>query len=434
MSDAPSSAPASAPAGPASAGDSQLTGRFADEAKHGYQEMRPSASAPKPQRTEREFATGREAADELAKKRRRQNHTATEARPVEYQDEKGRKAPANETVDLNRAADDLKTSRISDASGKELGDRHQLALDVDALRAKNGVPTQIDDANIDPNQIDPRVFGDPQSHLQPQPQIDPQHLPPHLQPAPGVDPEVSRAMQHPQVREAVQQEFNKAFDLQAKHEQQIQTANDFAVAAFRSAVPEFNGLRADQFVARLQQLQRTNPARYQQVSQMLDNVGKTGMARQQVEQQRAHAERQEFQRYSGEQDRTFDRMVANHTPQQRQAIATEMVSYAQEMGVDQKTLVHLMQTNPIMRHSAFQKMMHDATVGRLAQKQLAQMRQQQRAANLPPVARPGHSNGGGVRQVQSANLQALSSKLSQSGDARDAAALLIAQRNARRRG
>jgi len=93
-----------------------------------------------------------------------------------------------------------------------------------------------------------------------------------------------------------------------------------------------------------------------------------------------------------------------------------------------------MQTNPIMRHSAFQKMMFDAAAMSLARKNTETLRQQQRAGNVPRVQQPGHSNNGGVRAVQSSTLQQLSSKLSQSGSAKDAAALLVASRNARRRG
>jgi hypothetical protein len=424
MSDAPSSAPASAPSGPASASDAQLTGRFAEEAKNGYRSM------PEPQkREEREFATGREAADDLAKKRRKRGHVPDAAQPVEYRDDRGRKISDKETITPERGADDLTIKRHNDAFNREIVDRNEMAFKIDQFRADNGVPT--DPTHRDNMQLDPKHFGSPQSHMPPQ--IDPAHLPPDAQPTPGVHPEVAKAMQHPQVREAMQQEFNKAFDLQAKHTQQVNVANDFAQAAFRSAVPELANLRPDQIVPFLNQMAKTNPPRFKQAMALLDNVAKANTARQQVEARRQQAERQEFQRYSTEQDRAFDRMVANQTPQQRQAIATEMVSYAQEMGIDRNTLVHLMQTNPIMRHSAFQKMMHDATAGRLAQKQLAAIRQQQRAANLPPVARPGHSNGGGLRAVQSANLQALSARLNQSGDAKDAAALLIAQRNARRR-
>ena len=133
---------------------------------------------PKPQRTEREFATGRDAADELAKKRREQGHAAAEARPTGYwNDDKSYVAPANETVTLERAADDLKTSRISDAAAKELDDRDQLARAVDKLRKDANIPTQIDyDAPLDMENPDPRLFGDHSQPRQPteptQPQIE----------------------------------------------------------------------------------------------------------------------------------------------------------------------------------------------------------------------------------------------------------------------
>jgi hypothetical protein len=427
MSDAPSSAPASALSGPASASDAQLTGRFADEAKNGYRSM------PEPQkREEREFATGREAAEELAKKRKPiRNVDINPVQPVEYRDDRGRKISDKETITPERGADDLKRKRLTDASVKELTDRDWLARDIDNLRREAGVPTDPT-APVDPNQIDPHVFGDLPHQA---PQIDPQHLPqdmrPQQPPPPGVDPEVHRAMQLPQVREHFEREHGKVTQLQQHHAQQVQVANDFAQAAFRSAVPELANLRTDQIVPFLNQMAKTNPPRFKQAMALLDNVTKANTARQQVEQQRAHAEKQEFTRYSKEHDAAFDRRMAAHTPEQRRAIGAELVSYAAELGVDQRTLTSLMATNPIMRHSAFQSMMADAAAHRLAQKSLATMRQQQRAANLPPVIRPG--SGAPRTTVQSANLQSLSTKLSQTGDAKDAAALLIARRNAARR-
>jgi hypothetical protein len=277
-------------------------------------------------------------------------------------------------------------------------------------------------------QIDPKNFGSPESHLPHQ--IDPQHLPRDLQPQqpppPGVDPELHKVMQHPQVRQELEAEFGKVA-------QQVNVANDFAQAAFRSAFPELNNLRADQIVAHLSQLAKTNPARFRQAQSLLDNVAKAGNARQIVEQQRTQREQQEFQRFSQEQDRAFDKMVAhrNYTPQQKQALGQEAVSYAAELGIDAGTLRHVMMTNPALRSAAFQKVMHDAIVGRMAAKSVAEMRQQQRAANLPPVIKPG--SGAPRTTAQSANLQSLSAKLSQTGDAKDAAALLIARRNAARR-
>jgi hypothetical protein len=411
--------------GPASASDAQLTGRFADEAKHGYREMPAERTAPKrPEREERTFETGRQAADELAKKRREQGHVPTAPRETGYwNDDKSYVAPKNETVTLERAATDLAGSRFRDAVEKEITDRDFLARDIDKLRKDAGVPTDPT-APVDPNQINPHVFGDLQAQA---PQIDPTHLPQDLQPAPpGVDPDLHRAFQNPKIRNAVEQEFGKVA-------QQVNVANDFAQAAFRSAFPELNNLRADQIVAHLNQLAKTNPARFRQAQSLLDNVAKAGNARQVVEQQRTQREQQEFQRFSQEQDRAFDKMVAhrNYTPQQKAAMGQEAVAYAAEMGIDAGTLRHVMMTNPALRSAAFQKVMHDAIVGRMAAKSLATLQQQQRAANIPPVARPGHSNTGVTRQT--ANLQTLNEKLNQSGSAKDAAALLIARRNAKRR-
>ncbi len=386
--------------------------------------------APQPERTEREFSTGREAADELAKRRRKQGHAAAEARPIQYQDERGRKAPANETVDLNRAALDLKQSRLTDAASKELTDRHQLAIDVDKLRAKEGVPTDPT-APVDPTQIDPHVFGDLPHQA---PQIDPQHLPQDLQPAPpGVDPDLHAAFQNPKIRAAVEAEVTRANEREVAFSDGLRVAQNAAVATFAAHYPEFVGKSPAQIQAAFAHMQQTNPQRAQQAQAAFQNAVKFEAALKQNEARVQHAERQQFQNYAREQDAAFNRMVGNQTPQQRQAIASEMISYAGEMGVDQKTLVHLMQTNPIMRHSAFQKMMTDAVAHRLAQKSLAAQRQQNRAP-VPPVIRPGTSNGGGVRQVTNSNLQALSAKLNATGSAKDAAALLLASRNARRRG
>jgi hypothetical protein len=433
MSDAPSSAPA--PSGPASASDAQLTGRFAEEAKHGYQEMRPSAQSQKPQRTEREFSTGREAADELAKKRRKQGHNAPDARPVQYIDDQGRKAPANETVTVGRAADDLKVSRTIDASAAELNDRDFLARDIDNLRAKAGVPTDPT-APVDPTQFDPHLFGDLPRQA---PQIDPAHLPQEMQPAPpGVDPHLHRAFQDPKVREAVEKEINTshttARTAQQHYAENVVAAQEIALGSIYASFPEMVGVKTQpQMQELLNRLQYTDPARFQQATKMLQSFTRLHGERQNMERQKQNFERQNFARDSAREDAAFNKAIAHVPAQQREAVAREAIVYAQSLGVDERTLTHLFNTNPIMRTSAMRQMMFDAAAGSLARKQLATQRQQNRA-QVPHVTPPGTSNGGGVRQVQNANLQALANKFAHSGDPKDGAAFLSAQRNARRRG
>jgi hypothetical protein len=427
MSDAPSSAPA----GPASASDSQLTGRFADDARGGYRSM------PEPQkREEREFATGREAAEELAKKRKPiRNVDINPVQPVEYRDDRGRKISDRETITPERGADDLKQKRTNDAIVSEVNDRDGIARRIDQFRADNGVPT--DPTHRDQTQFDPTLFGDPRSHLQPQ--IDPAHLPADVRqtppPPPGIDPELHRAFQNPKIREAVEQELNKAVTTattaQKHYAENVQAAQEIALGSIHAAFPEMNGVKTQaQMTAFLNQLQQTNPQRWQQAVGMLQNFARLHNERGNMERQRQQIERQNFQRDAAVQDQAFAKSVQHVPLQQREAVAREAVSYAASLGIDERTLTHLLNSNPIMRHSAFRQMMFDAAAGSLARKQLAAQRQQNRA-QVPPVIRPG--SGAPRTTVQSANLQQLSARLNQTGDAKDAAALLIASRNARRR-
>jgi hypothetical protein len=433
MSDTPSAAPASS--GPASASDAQLTGRFAEEARAGYRSM------PEPQkREERTFGTGREAAGELAEKRRKRGHVPDAVQPIEYRDDRGRKISDKETITPERGADDLKVKRQTDATAKELGDRNQLARDVDKLRANAGAPTQIDwNASVDLNAPAPdaRLFGDPGSHFPPQqPQIDPQHLPQEMRPAPpGIDPDLHLAFQNPKVRQAVETEVNKAVTTattaQRHYAENVVAAQEIALGSINAAFPEMAGVKTQaQMQEVLSRLQQTNPQRFQQAQVMLQNFARLHVERQNMERQKQHYERQNFQRESAVQDAAFAKSLANVPAQQRESVAREAISYAASLGIDERTLTHLLNTNPIMRHSAFRRMMFDAAAGSLARKGLAAQRQQNRA-QVPPVIRPG--SGAPRTTAQSANLQQLSARLTQSGDAKDAAALLTALRRQRGR-
>jgi hypothetical protein len=398
--------------------------------KGGYSPM--PERAPTPQRTEREFSSGREAADDLAKKRRAKGHAEGAPRPVGYwNDDKSYVAPDNKTVDLKRASDDLKAHRQVDAIDKELTDRNDLANKVDKLRKDANVPTVID-ANAPPDLENPdaRLFGDMLQTEPPQPQLEqPQHEPA----PPGVDPDLHAAFQNPKIRAAVEAEVTRANEREVAFGDGLRVAQNAAIATFAAHYPEFVGKTPAQVSQAFAEMQRTNPQRAAAAQQAFQRAVQFESALAQNQARRQQAEQQQFQTYAREQDAAFNRMVGNQTPQHRQAIASEMISYAGEMGVDQKTLVHLMQTNPIMRHSAFQKMMTDAVAYRLGQKSLAAQRQQNRAP-IPHVTPPGTSSGGGVRAVQNSTLASLSAKLNQSNSVKDAAALLLAQRNARKRG
>jgi hypothetical protein len=410
--------------------------------KSGFTPMRqsPEDRAAPAKRTERTFETGKDAAEELTRRRRKQNHVAGPPREMAYRDaDTGEKIPGNETVDLKRAVKDLAGTRFNDAVDFELANRNDIAKKVDKLRSDANVPTQID-PNAPPaplDEIDARLFGNPQPTEPSQPQIDQRHLAPDLQPAPpGVDPDLHLAFQNPKVRAAVEKEVNTSHETartaQAHYAENVVAAQEIALGSIYAAFPEMVGVKTQpQMQELLNRLQYTDPARFQQATKMLQSFTRLHGERQNMERQKQNFERQNFARDSAREDAAFNKAISHVPAQQREAVAREAIVYAQSLGVDERTLTHLFNTNPIMRTSAMRQMMFDAAAGSLARKQLAAQRQQNRA-QVPPVSRPG--SGGPRTTAQSANLQALSQKLNVTGGAREAADLLIAMRNSKRRG
>jgi hypothetical protein len=133
MNDTPSAPVAAPPGGDVGRDNSQ-------DRKAGYREMPAERTQPKrEERTERTFETGREAADELAKRRRKQGHVPDEPQPVGYWTNDGSyTAPDNETITIQRGAEDLKKKRLNDAFNHEILDRNEIAFKIDQFRADNG--------------------------------------------------------------------------------------------------------------------------------------------------------------------------------------------------------------------------------------------------------------------------------------------------------
>jgi hypothetical protein len=392
------------------------TGREADSAAGGFREMPPNN--PPPEKKEKEF-TAREAGEALASKRTAESwppKNSAEADPVFYTQPNGERADPREAISLERAASDLAAWRAAQEDEAEKSAENEFAKTVDKLRKDEGLDPET--AQLpEPNQ--PQLE---QSAINNEPSV------------PGLDAEVTKALSHPQIRQAIEEEMGKATQLQTQHTQQIELANHFAQAAFLEHYPDLQALPLDQVVPALRQMARTNPQRFKAAIATLERVGQAAAAQHHFQQQRAAAEKASFDRYAAEQDAAFERMRGNPTLPQKQAVATEMVSYAKELGVDRNTLVHLLQTNPIMRHSAFQKMIHDAVEARIAKREAAKYRDKLAPPTLPHVNKPGNGSGRGVERGQ-ADLAALSRALTGAKTQNDAlkagAALLAARRKGR---
>jgi hypothetical protein len=405
MSDAPSStpAPSSEPA----------TGRAAEERKNGYSQM--ATHDGEPPKKPKEFDGARDAGAALARQRKKSGNVTAAPEEIAYRNrDDGSIADEKQTVTLNRAADDRK---------EMLDARVEMAAAADALN----VADEVDQARATPeNLVKPTEPS--------QPQIDPAHLSdPAAQQfeqeaiAAGVDPTLANTLaHHPQARQALESEFEKVAKLQQEHGTKIEIAQFFARDSWQSQFPELAGLSPDHASAALQRMQQTNPARFNAAMASLQRVGEMATLSQHQTAQRAHAERQQFDADARLHDAHFERLVGPRTPEQRAAVGVETASYAAELGINLNTLVHLLQTNPIMRHSAFQKMMYDAVTSRMSRREAMKYRDKL-DRSLPHVQRPGHTNNPRSNRGNE-NLAALAKKARASGSLKDMAALLAAKR------
>jgi hypothetical protein len=121
--------------------------------------------------------------------------------------------------------------------------------------------------------------------------------------------------------------------------------------------------------------------------------------------QKAEHQKQQFDAWAKQQDDQFETLIKGDKADRRE-VSNAVIQYAQELGIDSKTLLTEMQTNPALRHSAFQKMLYDAAKYNLLTKNPP------RPTKSPaPVNRPGVA-GGAKEASNSGKIAALTKALS----------------------
>jgi hypothetical protein len=114
--------------------------------------------------------------------------------------------------------------------------------------------------------------------------------------------------------------------------------------------------------------------------------------------------------------------MVDFSPAKSQAVGKEMVAYASELGIQRDQLEHLFKTEPIMRHSAFQKMIYDAIQYRMLKSAPAKAIPK----NVPSVMKPGVAASKG--DIEQNKFQALRAKLGSTGSVDDAYAVYKARK------
>ncbi len=366
-----------------------LFGKAREEADQGF---KPMVTAPDDDIT---FDNAKEAGDILAMARQ---DMPDDVNPIEMQvTATGEKAPANETMSVEQAA--LALTAYRDGQNldfaKSLGS--DFAAEIDKLRgdapAEEGEQQQVE--------AKPRA-----------------ETPADAEPKPGeLDAEIAKALKHPQVREAVEQELGKAAQAHQQYSSAVDVAQQFAVASFMEQFPELAQLSPEHLQQGLEALSQVNPERFDSAMRTLTRVSNLQQEQMHIQQQQQQQRRQELSAYKDAEWAKFQEAVPN-LPKN---FGDDLRTYAAEIGVNNRDLQYLMETQPFVHSAPFQRMLHDAVMYRNIQKAKGEVLKKP----VPTVLRPGVSRSSG--ETNSEHMNALSARLAKSGSLKDAQALRQAQ-------
>ena len=206
----------------------------------------------------------------------------------------------------------------------------------------------------------------------------------------------------------------------------LAAATQIAQVSFLSQFPELAAVAPENLSAALGQMSRQDPAKFARVQAMVATTGQLFAQQQQESLRQAEAARQGFHDFARSEDARFEATLKGEAPEIQRAVAAEIIASAGASGVEEAELMRLFNSEPVMRNAAFQRMMYDAGKYRLMMKAKDAIA----TRPVPPVQRPGMARAPAEREC--ADLRTLSTRLSNSGDIRDAVALYHARKSHQR--
>lgn len=390
-----------------------LTGAAYDLAVAGYKPM-PDRRLDEEEAIGSDNASLHEAAERIS-----EPHEETVVR--HYRDSEGRPAASNEAVTLARASRDYATAVAAEKFAIDGESAERLAERIDALRAEAlardpdaaefygfDLPTEDTD-RTEPNMDQPGTqdagasteIGDRGG---------------------GLDPTLAKALQHPQVRQAIDEEIAETHKIRQSYLEALAGATQIAQATFINQFPELAGVPPENVPIVLEQMSRQDPVKFARVQSAIATTDQLLTQHHRENQRQAEMAYQSFQAHAKSEDARFDTMLKEEPVETQRAVMQEIMVSARASGIEPTELKRLLDTEPLMRNAAFQRMMYDAGKYRL----LMKAKDAVATRSLPPVQRPGAAASRGERD--NADLRVLNAKLSSTGDIKDAVALYHARR------
>jgi hypothetical protein len=353
------------------------TGREAEERANGYRPLKEERDEIDSDRT-----SIRDAANDRAKE--------LQERPIEVH-ESG--LDEKVTLSVEQAAKRIEESREADAAQAELDGTKSAQKAVDDLRGEQP-------------ETEPR---------QPQLSIE-------------SEPDIEKVLSHPKVRDAISAKVTEAETQRQHFETAVVETGKMRLAALAAESPELMKLPLNQWAAALNNLAKTDFPKAKQITDRLHALGEVENALIQIKAQKDAGAKAEMDKYSTRENERFRELTKGMAPKEMAAVQAEVPAMMAEYGVtDPRAFLKAIEGQTSFPRASAERIMIDAAKYRLLQK--APKAVAARGA-VPRVAVPGVAAPRG--NSASANLQALSQKLSQTGDIKDAARLRAAQLRGKR--
>jgi hypothetical protein len=197
----------------------------------------------------------------------------------------------------------------------------------------------------------------------------------------GLDPEVAKALAHPQVRQAIEQELGKADAIQQAAHAERSQAYALNQAAITAVAPELGQIPLEQMADAIKVLAQVDPPKAEAVINLVQKGAAIEMQMLQEHQQRAAVQAHQFQAYKIQEEAKFNEAVGTLSQSDYEAVR----SYATGvLGLTPQD-VSALQNNPVAVDHRFQRALLDAS-------RFYAMNNASKALptrNLPPVQRPG---------------------------------------------
>ena len=375
---------------------------------------------------EEETSIGPKEAAEFVAKRRKERQEAAPAEVTPSQNEplprayihyggehSGEPRPANETIELDRAARDISAAREQENILKLAEAERQAIAELDA-EAQAAVEQPL-----------------PSEAFQPEAPVQEQ------QPA-QVDPLVEELQRSPHLMAALEQQQQQyAAAIEAEKARYIQGLALNAQTALAATVGQFGELRGvtdvNQIPLIVNAVAQSNPQRAQAMTAHLQQVShlanQAQAAQNQYQQEAAIQYRQQFERAAKVDDENYQRYIdqIEPSPERQREITNTARQILKESGLSDEQIQYEYNSNSLLRSFAGQRLLAEAAIARMNRAGI-----KQKIANpVPLVQRPGSGSIERHSEVDY-NLSKLSNELTRTGSAKAAAALLTARRSGRR--